>query len=114
MARKSPISKHLKEARLAAKISQKKLGIAAGIDEFVASPRMNQYETGKHVPDFTILQKIAKALKIPPAYFYTQEDTLAKIIQLYEALSQKKKEQLLTFAEKLSNPKVKNSKSLKT
>ncbi|EDH9073974.1 transcriptional regulator, partial [Salmonella enterica subsp. enterica serovar Agbeni] len=31
--------KRLKEARLAAGFSQKKLGIAAGIDEFVASTR---------------------------------------------------------------------------
>lgn len=32
--------KRLKEARLAAGLSQKKLGIAAGIDEFVASTRI--------------------------------------------------------------------------
>lgn len=26
-------------------------GIKAGLDPSVASPRINQYETGKHVPD---------------------------------------------------------------
>jgi len=37
----SPLPKRLKEARLAAGLSQKQLGIAAGIDEFSASPRCN-------------------------------------------------------------------------
>ncbi|KTC81709.1 helix-turn-helix domain-containing protein [Legionella brunensis] len=47
----SPLPKRVKEARLATKFSQKELGIAAGIDQFSASPRINQYETGKHTPD---------------------------------------------------------------
>ncbi|MBI2774381.1 helix-turn-helix transcriptional regulator, partial [Candidatus Dependentiae bacterium] len=70
----SPICKRLKEARLAAKLSQKKLGIAAGIDEFSASARMNQYETGKHTPDYLSLKHIAKALNLPTAYFYAESD----------------------------------------
>lgn len=32
--------------------SQKKLGMFAGIDEFVASSRMSHCETGRHLPDF--------------------------------------------------------------
>ena len=39
-----PIAKRLKKSRLNAKLSQKKLGILAGIDEFSSSARMNQYE----------------------------------------------------------------------
>lgn len=46
MTRRSSIYKRLKEARLEAGLSQKRLGIAAGVDEFVVSARMNQYETG--------------------------------------------------------------------
>lgn len=89
MAYKSPFSKRLKEARGALGISQKRLGIAAGIDEFVASARMNQYETGKHVPDFNMSQKIAKVLKVPAAYFYTTDDGLAELIRIYGKLSEK-------------------------
>ena len=66
---KVPVFKRLKEARKKAGISQKNLGIAAGIDEFSASARMNQYETGKHTPDFLTLSKIAKVLKTPVAFF---------------------------------------------
>ena len=47
--------KRLKEARLAAGLSQKKLGIAAGIDEFVASTRINRYEKGIHEVDINII-----------------------------------------------------------
>lgn len=79
----SPIPKRLKEARLAAKISQKKLGIAAGMDEFSASARMNHYEIGRHAPDYSILKRIADTLQLPLAYFYAEDDLLAEIIKIY-------------------------------
>ena len=102
MGKKSPISRRLKEARLEAKLSQKQLGIAIGIDQFVASPRMNQYETGKHVPDFTVVEKIAKVLREPSSYFYTTEDDLAELIKIYGSLSKKNQHQLIKLAKKLA------------
>lgn len=101
MTTNNPIHKRLKQARLAKGLSQKKLGIASGIDEFVASARMNQYEVGKHVPDFTIVEKIAKILKVPTAYFYTKDDLLAELIQLYGNLTATKKRDLLKTAKGL-------------
>lgn len=82
----SPVPKRLKEARLAAKISQKKLGIAAGMDEFSASARMNHYEIGRHTPDFSTLKRIADVLKLPTAYFYAEDDQLAKLINVFGRL----------------------------
>lgn len=82
----SPICKRLKEARLAAGLSQKKLGIAAGMDEFSASARMNHYEKGRHTPDFSMLKRIAKILKLPVAYFYAESDELAFLIKLFNRL----------------------------
>lgn len=79
----SPLPKRLKEARIAAGLSQKQLGIAAGVDEFSASPRINQYETGKHTPDFLTLKRIAVVLSVPTAYFYAEEEELAQIIKLF-------------------------------
>lgn len=79
----SPLPRRLKEARIAAKLSQKQLGITAGIDEFSASPRVNQYETGKHTPDFLTLKRIADVLSVPTAYFYAEEDDLAEMIRNY-------------------------------
>lgn len=79
----SPLPKRLKEARLAAKLSQKELGIAAGIDRFSASPRINQYETGKHTPDFLTLKNLAEVLSVPTAFFYAEEDELAEAIKQF-------------------------------
>lgn len=79
--KKSPISKRLREARSDAELSQKSLGIKAGIDRFSASPRMNQYEADKHVPDYGTVKRIAKVLKIPTAYFYCEDDELAEVIK---------------------------------
>ncbi len=87
----SPLCKRLKEACLAAKLSQKKLGIAAGMDEFSASARMNHYEKGRHTPDFPTLQRIAKVLKLPTAYFYAESDDLARWILLFSKLKKSNK-----------------------
>lgn len=80
MAGKSIVAKRLGEARLRSGLSQKKLGILAGMDEFSASPRINQYERGKHTPDLRTIERIAKVLGVPSAYFYAVEDDLAEWI----------------------------------
>ncbi|MEE9445713.1 MAG: helix-turn-helix transcriptional regulator [Cocleimonas sp.] len=79
----SPVGKRLRSARMAKGISQKQLGILAGIDEFSASPRINQYERDKHVPDFSTSQRLAKALSIPVTYLYADDDELADLIKLF-------------------------------
>ena len=88
----------MNEARLAAGISQKQLGIAAGIDEFSASPRINQYERGVHVPDFATLERLALVLNVPTPYFYTRDEALAKLILRYGQMSATEKETLIQFA----------------
>ena len=64
----------LKQARLNAGLSQKMLGIEAGIDAFVASTRINRYELGIHRPDLLTVRKLAKVLNVPVAYFFADED----------------------------------------
>ena len=76
----SPLPMRLKEARLAKRLSQKQLGIQAGIDEFSASSRMNQYEKGKHTPDFATLKRIAGILNVPTAFFYCEENWLSELL----------------------------------
>lgn len=75
--------KRLKEARLAADISQERLGIEAGIEPASASARMNQYESGKHAPNPTTVQQIAKVLDLPTAYFYSADDDEARMLVLF-------------------------------
>ena len=81
----SSFAKRLKEARQQAGLSQEKLGVLAGIDEMSASARMNQYERGKHMPDISMVERLAAVLKIPVAYFYVEEDDIANLlINLYQ------------------------------
>ena len=76
----NPVAMRLKEARINAGLSQKELGIRAGIDEFSASPRINQYEKGKHVPDYSTLERLGEVLGAPVAYFYCEDSVLAEIV----------------------------------
>ncbi|WP_433848234.1 helix-turn-helix domain-containing protein [Acinetobacter proteolyticus] len=91
----------LRLARKAKGLSQEKLGILAGIDESSASARMNQYERGKHVPDFLVASKIAEVLELPTAYFYVEDDALAEILQKSYLLDAEKKNLLLNFIQDL-------------
>ena len=91
----SVITKRLLEARKASGLSQKNLGIAAGIDEFSASPRLNQYERGVHVPDYGTVERLASVLNVPTPYFYTRDDELAKLILRYGQLDAAEKLELM-------------------
>ncbi|NSY35847.1 XRE family transcriptional regulator [Pseudoalteromonas sp. JC28] len=81
----SPFPKRLKEARKRKGLSQKQLGILAGMDEFSASARMNQYEKGVHAPDFKTVKALAKVLDVPTAFLFCEEDELAIQIAEYPA-----------------------------
>lgn len=83
----SVFAKRLREARAALDISQRELGIRAGIDEFVASARINQYERAKHEPDFATAERLADVLGVPTPYLYTRDDALAALILRLAKLS---------------------------
>jgi len=68
-----PVPRRLKHARVQRDLSQRSLGIAAGIDVASASARMNQYERGKHVPDYETLYQLALVLDVPIPYFYAND-----------------------------------------
>lgn len=87
MEGKSTFAKRLREAREAIGISQKQLGILAGIDQFVASARINQYERGKHIPDLLTAQRLALQLQVPVSYLYEPNDDLADLIRAASCLS---------------------------
>jgi transcriptional regulator with XRE-family HTH domain len=70
----------LKEARLRAGLSQRELGIAAGIDPSVASTRINRYEVGVHSADYLIAVQLAGVLNVPVAYLYAQDDEIAAVL----------------------------------
>src|ERR1035441_4029222 len=94
----SVFAQRMKIARERLGISQMELGVRAGIDECSASARINQYERGKHTPDFTTARNLAKVLKIPSAYLFTEDDCLAELILAYGNLTPTKRKALLAHA----------------
>ncbi|AWL10819.1 hypothetical protein HMF8227_00312 [Saliniradius amylolyticus] len=76
----SPFPIRLKQARTRLGLSQKRLGILAGMDKFVASARMNQYERGVHTPDFKMVVALSEVLEVPTAFLFCVEDDLAEKI----------------------------------
>ena len=96
-------AKRLKEARLAAGISQKQLGIRAGLDPFVASTRINRYEQGIHRADYGIAQRIARELCIPTAFLYCDDDNLARMLLLLGRLNERDRERLGELAQTLAD-----------
>jgi len=86
----------LKQARLAAGLSQKMLGIEAGIDAFVASTRINRYELGIHKPDLLTVRKLAEVLRVPMAFFYSDtDDEIAELLLRYGRTSAEVRQQVL-------------------
>lgn len=102
----SPIPKRLKEARKNAKLSQKALGVRIGMDEGSASPRMNQYEKGKHSPDIGTLKALADELNIPLIYFFCEDDILAKLTINLNKLSESDKLIVLELVDQLLQQQV--------
>lgn len=85
----------LKSAREAAGLSQKELGMTAGLDQFVASTRINRYEKGIHEADVQTAARLAQALNVPLAYLYCGDERLARAILAFSRLSREKQDALL-------------------
>lgn len=64
----------------------------------VASPRVNQYEQGKHEPKIEMAKKLADALGIPPAFLYCEDELLAKLLLRWGDLTITQKRALLKLA----------------
>lgn len=100
---KNIFSIRLKEARQQKGLSQKSLGIKAGIDEFVASTRINRYEKGIHSPDITTGWNIARVLGLPLAWFFANDDRLARMITAFSQLSAKNQKKILQMIEQMAD-----------
>ncbi|WP_042264334.1 helix-turn-helix transcriptional regulator [Paraburkholderia heleia] len=101
-ATSSIFAKRLKEARVRSCLTQEQLGINAGIDEFSASARINQYERGKHLPHLVMGQRLARALHVPTSFLYEEDDLLAALLVTAARLTRSRKKVLLANAETLS------------
>ena len=100
---KHPVfAQRLAEARERAGLSQTQLGVLAGLDPAVASPRINQYERGKHEPQLKTAKRLAEVLGIPPAFLYTDDEVLAELLLRWNGLTLRQKKDLLKQAESVA------------
>jgi transcriptional regulator with XRE-family HTH domain len=74
------VPRRLKEARLAAGLSQGKLSELLGIEGTNTSSRLSSYEVGRTEPPFSLMKRIAKILDYPVTYFYAEEDDFARVV----------------------------------
>lgn len=104
---KNVFARRLKQKRVERGLSQKQLGIAAGLDVGVASTRINRYETGVHSPDYLTALRIAEALGTALPSLYTADDRLLHVIDGYtmaDTQTQRMIESLLEPFVKLQAP----------
>lgn len=87
-------ARRLKEARLAAGLTQAGLGILAGIGEDVASTRVNRYERGVNEVDIATARALAKVLGVPLASLYAETPVMAKAIAALAKLPSRELERI--------------------
>jgi len=73
--------------------------VQIGLDEGTASARMSRYETGTHEPPYEVAAKIARALAIPAAYLYCEDEELARVILGWNALEPAGRKRVLELLE---------------
>lgn len=88
---------NIKRIRNIRGMTQKELGIAIGIGEESASPRMAQYETGNRTPRESMLNKMAAVLEVDPRNIsiptgYKEEDMMYRLLALEDYFPEMKLE----------------------
>ncbi len=107
---KHPVfAERLAQARARTGLTQAELGLRAGLDPAVASPRINQYERGKHEPQLKTARRLADVLGIPPAFLYTEDDLLAELLLQWNDLTLRQKKDLLKQVAATKAPRGKAS-----
>lgn len=100
------LGRRLRAARLAKKWTQAQLGERLlGMDEWddpnSAAPRISRYERGMHKPDLETIERLAKLLDLPAAYFVAKSDVVAEAILVMSQLSPTKQREALRLLKRL-------------
>lgn len=81
--------------------------MAIGLDEAVANTRISRYEKGVHAVEPNTGSRIAKALDVPLAFFYADNDDMAELVDTYHHLDLADQQQILAMVRQLKQDKVK-------
>lgn len=102
MSDHSPFPRRLKAARTAKGFSQQGLGLRLGMDDNTASARMNQYERGKHTPDYQTLKRMAVELGVPVSYFFCEDELSAEMGNLFDRLTNDQKKMVIAVIKEMA------------
>lgn len=81
------------------------------MDESTASPRMNQYEKGRHTPDISTLKALADELGVPLSYFFCEDEVSAELAVNLNKLSKSDREKILDITSKMIADSLKDEAS---
>lgn len=90
------IGKRIRSRREELGWSQEKLGVMIGIDESSSRARISRYELGHHEPPVATAKNIAKALEVPLAYLYCEENDVAGLLLALSRLTQRRRTTLVS------------------
>ena len=93
----------LRQARKAMGWTQPELGRQLGLDDTTAAVRISRYESGQHMPDGPTATVLAKALRLPQAWFHAETDAIAEAILVMSKLSKAKQETAINALRKSAN-----------
>ncbi len=90
------VGKRIRSRREELGWSQEKLGVLIGIDESSSRARISRYELGNHEPQLGIARNIAKALGVPLAYLYCEENDVAELLLALQGTKGKRRAGLIS------------------
>ncbi|MDO3620217.1 helix-turn-helix transcriptional regulator [Ralstonia pseudosolanacearum] len=95
------LARRIRQARLAAGMSQVELALEAGIEPETASSRMSRYESGLRIPDPELVERMAAVLSRPPGWFYEPNEQLAELLLTAWRLRPADRRRVMALAEEL-------------
>jgi transcriptional regulator with XRE-family HTH domain len=93
---RTTFAKRLRQARLRLGITQTELGLRAGLEPELASPRINQYERGSAEPKHQLARRIARELGIPVAFLYCDDALTADLLLAWSALDSAERKKVVS------------------
>lgn len=90
------VGRRLRARREELGLSQEKVEVLIGIDESSSRARISRYELGTREPPVETARLIAKALGVPLAYLYCDEDEVAMLLKVLASKSLNQRKVLAT------------------
>ena len=85
-----------RKARLARGLSQKQLGIEAGLDEFVASTRVNPIRSRRALTRLPHGRPPREGVGVPVAYLYCDSEELARLLLAFQSATKTARRQAIS------------------